>query len=78
MLFRSEYRFKEIDNLWNNPSISIKDKMEEGSKFFNNQRNGVFEMEQNYTLYQNEDVKESILKGKEVISRGDLAWRTYV
>ena len=63
-----EYRFKEIDNLWNNPSISIKDKMEEGSKFFNNQRNGVFEMEQNYTLYQNEDVKESILKEKEVIS----------
>lgn len=63
-----EYRYKEIDDCWNNSTISIEDKRKKGSTFFKNQRSGINEMDPSYISLQKKEIDDNLIKGKEVIS----------
>ena len=66
--YNLEYQYKEVNDCWNNSSMSIEDKKKEGSNFFKNQRSGINEMDPSYISLQKKEIDETLIKGKEVIS----------
>lgn len=66
--FDIKYHHKEMMELWNSPTISEDEKIKIGVSFFENQRQGINEIDPSYITLQKKELNSELIKGKEVIS----------